>query len=136
MSGLKGNPASLRKLGASLRQLPKVLAQRVAVKVAPELTAQTQAAFSSGVDVFGDARPAGVNGNPLTLVASGATRESLVAKAVGTLVRFVVGAKYQGVLVGKYRILPAPGAAMPVAWQNATGKIARAEIERELSGAL
>lgn len=132
---LKGNPSTLTKLAATLRQLPKTLAARVASKVAPDLTAQTQAAFASGRNVYGDARPAGVNGQPLTLEKSGATRGSLKFVSVGTRVRASLGTRYARYLIGKYKILPAAGSAMPVAWQDSTAKIARAEIERGLAGA-
>lgn len=133
MSGLKGgNPANLRKLGASLRALPKVLAQKVAAKVAPDLTAQAQAAYGSGRNVYGDARPTGVDGQPLSLEKSGATRRSLKFVSVGTIVRASLGTRWSRYLIGKYKILPNAGSPMPVAWQDATSKIARAEIERGL----
>lgn len=137
MSGLRGNSANLRKLATALRQLPKTLAIEVAAAVAPEVTTQAQAAFDGGRNVYGDARPAGADGRTLSLVRTGAARKALVAKSVGTIVRFTAGtARYIGVLIGKYKILPAGGSPMPVAWQDAAGKIARAKIDRRLAGAL
>jgi hypothetical protein len=123
---------NLKKLAKAMREVPKVLAQRVAGKVAPDLTAKARASFAAGENVYGDARPAGVNGSPLTLERTGATKASIRFVSVGTIVRASLGTKYARYLVGKYKILPASGSPMPAKWATDTGRIVEAEIARVL----
>jgi hypothetical protein len=125
---------NLKKLAKAMREVPKVLAQRVAAKVAPDLTGKARASFAAGENVYGDARPAGVNGAPLTLDRTGATKASIRFVSVGTIVRATLGTKYARYLVGKYKILPASGSPMPAAWQEAVGKIAGDVISRTFAG--
>lgn len=126
MSRLIGNPGTLKALDRLLREMPRVLAHRVAEAVAPKITALAQASFDAGQTVYGEARPLGVRGNRLTLVASGTTRGALRFVATGRIVRCVLGPRYAKYLVGKYKILP-PGdlAALPPAWDQTIGDTAR-----------
>jgi hypothetical protein len=127
MSGLIGNPATLRELAKSLKRLPVVVAQDVAAKVAPVITGLAQASYSGGQTVYGDARPEGKHG-PLDLVVSGDTQGAVRFVAIGTVVRAVLPTPYAKFLVGKYRILPM--GEMPVAWSTAIGAAANDVISR------
>src|SRR6187431_1600736 len=103
---LKGNLSTIKGLKTRLQTLPVTIAADVAKRAAPALTAATSADFSSGRTVYGEARPASVNGGSLSLVKSGATRDALKFVAVGTIVRCVLGPKYSRYLIGKYNVLP------------------------------
>ncbi len=130
MSRVTGNISKLSQLAASLRQLPRVLAIDVAAKVAPSITALARASFDGGRTAYGDARPAGVHGNALTLVKSGDTAATLNFVAIGTKVRAVLGTRYAKFLIGKYGILPS--GALPFAWADDIDATARAEIAKAL----
>jgi hypothetical protein len=134
VSGVTGPIRDLRRLAKAMRALPKVTAQRVAAKVAPELTDQARASFAAGQTVYGDSRPAGVDGAPLTLERTGATKASLRFVSVGTIVRASLGTPYARYLIGKYKILPSGNAAMPVEWSKSVGKIADDVIARTFAG--
>ena len=113
--GLKGNPGRLTTFAAKLRALPVTLAAEVATSAAPAMTDLTQQAYDGGQTVYGDARPRGVNGQPLTLRKTGATEAGLRFINIGTIVRCVLPNHYQRYLIGKYRVLP--NGAMPAAWR-------------------
>lgn len=130
---LRGNPQTLRALAKSMRQLPKTVAQDVAKRVAPVITDKAQAAYSGGVTVYGDPRPAGVHGNALDLIETGDTQARVHFVAIGTVVRCVLPTRQARFLIGKYRIMPL--GALPVAWSEAIGAEVNAEIERNLARA-
>jgi len=115
VGALRGNPiANFGRLKRELKALPISMAAAVASESAPGLTARTRSAFSSRVNVYGDARPEGVNGGPLTLERSGKTRDNLQFVSNGRVVRAVLGTPYAKYLIGKYKVLP--NGAMPVEW--------------------
>lgn len=113
---LKGNLSSIKGLKTRLQTLPVTIAADVSKRAAPALSTLTANAFSSGRTVYEEARPASVNGGPLTLVKSGATRDALKFVAVGTIVRCVLGPKYSRYLIGKYSVLPM--GALPAHWSR------------------
>ncbi len=112
--GLKGDLGKIHSFKAALRDMPRTLAADVAKRAAPAMTDLTQASFDSGQTVYGDARPRGAEGQPLTLRKTGATEAQMRFVSVGTIVRCVLGPKYARYLIGKYSILP--NGAMPVKW--------------------
>jgi hypothetical protein len=128
MSSLKvsGN-STLGKLKANLRALPVSIAHEVAASAAPGLTQRTRGAFNSGQTVYGEARPAGVNGEPLSLEQTGATKKTLQFVANGRIVRCVLGTPYAKYLIGKYKVLP--NGAMPAEWSRyLAGEVARVKL--------
>jgi hypothetical protein len=125
MSGVRGNPQTLREFSKRLRQLPIVLGERIARKAAPVIQAKIQEAYHSGTDVYGVARPAGKSGS-LDLVQTSATVGSIGVAALGTKIRSKLGPRYAKYIVGKYRVLPM--GAIPVSWQEELARITRAEI--------
>jgi hypothetical protein len=122
---------SLRTMRERIRGLPLSAAHAVAQQAAPLLTSLARGSFDSGKNVYGQARPAGVDGEPLTLVASGDTRDSIRFVANGTIVRCVLGPRYAKYLVGKYGILPAGDRTeLPATWSRAIGQIVTDAIRR------
>lgn len=113
---LRGDLSSLKGLKGKLKELPRSVAHDVAQRAAPALTSLTRGAFDSGKSVYGDARPQGADGRPLTLERTGATKASLKFSATGTIVRAVLGPRYAKYLIGKYSILP--NGALPAAWSS------------------
>lgn len=122
-AGLRGNPGLLKQLGRKLTDLPKTIQAEVAKRGAPAVTDLATSAFASGQTVYGDARPAGVGGNELSLVKSGAVRGSLRFVANGTQIRCTLGPKHMRFLVGKYKILP--NNALPFRWRAKLAEIVR-----------
>lgn len=118
---LRGNLGKLQTFKQQLKALPITVAQEVAKKAAPAMTDLTREAYSGGRTVYGEARPNGVNGQPLSLHKTGATEGSLRFVQVGTIVRCVLGRNYQRYLIGKYGILP--NGAMPSDWRKRLDQI-------------
>ena len=127
MSGLRGNPESLRRLAKSLKAMPTRVAQEVATDVAPVLTTLAVTAYSSGRTVYGDARP----GGDLDLFVTGKTLAHVRFVAIGTVVRCIIGTPYAKYLVGKYRILPM--GKLPVAWSETIGAAVRRRVPEALA---
>lgn len=115
--GLRGSIEKIQDFKRSLREMPRTIAADVASRAAPALTDRTRQSFDAGQTVYGDARPAGVNGQALTLRKTGAASRELKFVAVGTIVRCVLGPDYAKYLIGKYSVLP--NGAMPAAWSKA-----------------
>lgn len=112
-SPTSGN-AALAKLKSQLRAFPITLAHEVARDAAPLLTRLTGASFAGHKNVYGEARPTGVNGRVLSLVKSGKTRDTLRFVSNGTIVRCVLAKPYMKYLIGKYGVLP--NGNMPTSW--------------------
>lgn len=121
MAGLKGDLSSLRALRAHVKALPLSLAHDVAQRAGPALTRLTRGAFAAGQNVYGEARPAGVDGRPLSLERTGATRDALGFTANGTIVRCVLGTRYAKYLIGKYGVLP--NGPLPAGWSRALAQL-------------
>lgn len=124
MSALRGDISSIKGLKASLRALPLSVAHDVAQSAAPAMTTLTTDALASKRTVYGDTRPLGADGNPLTLQRSGRTRATMKFVANGTTVRCVLGTPYARYLIGKYGILP--NGALPVEWSRRLAEIVAA----------
>lgn len=124
MSKVKVHTKNLRLLNKRLQDMSKQAAERIAAKVASALTTRTQAAYDSGVSVYGDARSKG-----LSLYKTGAVRSAIGFTSVGTIVRAVLNQPYAKYLIGKYGILPNGNAALPVEWTSAINAIIKNEFD-------
>lgn len=126
-AGLRGDVRTISDLKRNLRALPLSMAHDVAKRSAPALTEEVQGAFDSGRNVYGESRPESVDGGPLSLVKTGATKRLLRFRATGRLVGAVLGTTYARFLIGKYRILPMGG--MPAEWsRRLSGIVAKAQV--------
>ncbi len=130
--GLKGNLNTIAGLKKRLRAMPITVAHQVAQRAAPAMTNLTRGAFGSNRTVYGAPRPAGVDGQPLTLEESGATKRTLQFSATGTVIRCVLGPPWSKYLIGKYDILPNGG--MPADWTQTLVAIVRTEGPNAMKG--
>jgi len=118
--------SSIARLRTAIKDLPIRIRSAVAKDAEAVLTSAVRESFDEGETVYGTARPASKTGQPLTLRKTGATRSDLGFVAVGTIVRAVLGRKYQRYLVGKYQILPQ---RLPAAWSKKLGQIVQEYVE-------
>lgn len=129
MSGVRNMPAgisSINRLRGAIVALPLRIRTAVAKDAVGFLNNELTGDFDAGRTVYGDPRPLAIGkktvGQRLTLKKSGATRAELGFTAIGTIVRAVLGRKYQKFLVGKYKVLPA---SLPAKWREGLEKIVR-----------
>ncbi len=124
----KGDFATLNRLKARLRAMPVSLAHDVAKRTAPRVTSLATVAFTTGRTVYDEARPKGVNGQPLTLRRTGQTEGTIRFVANGRIVRCVLGTRYARYLIGKYAILPM--GRIPARWQAQIAElVANSQVE-------
>ncbi len=127
---LVGDLNRLRDLKRSLKSVPVTAVAKIASAAAPVITAQAQATFRSGQDVFGAPRLKSVQGGNLSLVQSGATRNAINFIATGRDIRVARLPKYAKFLIGRYGILP-NGKQLPQTWRGALGAIALSVLSKE-----
>jgi hypothetical protein len=134
--------ASLRRIGRSIRDIKADIAKQsrsvahdIAQRVAPSITALARDAYTSGRNVYGDARPRGANGQALSLIASGDTFSDLRFRVSGTVLWCDLGTPYAKYLIGKYKIMPiGDRTAVPVDWSRTIRAITD-EVLRQSMGA-
>lgn len=97
------------------------MAHDVAQASAPSLTRLTRTAYAAGKKVYGEPRPLGEGGKPLSLWKSGLTQRTLRFVASGTIVRCVLAKEYMRYLIGKYKVLP--NNALPAEWDRELDRI-------------
>lgn len=120
----KNNTQNLRNFNKKLANMPTVVAQEVAKRGASAITTRAQAAYDSGVSVYGEAYPAG-----LTLFRTGDSRGSMIFKADGgTKIRCQLGPYYTKYII-HYGILPNGNAALPFEWQKTLKAISVQEMD-------
>ena len=97
---------SLAKFSEDLRRLPRVVAQKVAAKAAPALTATAQRSFAQSEDPYGLPWAPGFDGRDVTLRKSGRLRAKVVYVAIGTKLRVALGVPYAKYQIGKRPVFP------------------------------
>jgi hypothetical protein len=136
VSGVRNMSAgisSLARLRSAIKDLPLRIRADVARDAQAILSRKLDEAFDAGQTVYGTSRPVGVQGNPLSLVASGKTRSALAFVAIGTIVRAQLNTRYAKYLVGKYQILPQ---RLPSDWSAALSALVakhRARFQAEVA---
>ena len=108
--------------------MPFRVAAKVAQRAARAVTEMARADYTSGNTCYGDDRSGDVS-----LVRTGATLATVRFEALGQMMRCVLGTPWSKYLIGKYRILPHGGAAMPTKWFEAIRAIANQELARDAS---
>lgn len=129
---VKGDFSKLRNIG---KVLPKVIAQRVAARTAPDLSARARAAFLAGESPYGDPWTPAKDGRPVTLRKTGRLFNALRFVSIGTITRAVLAVPYLKYHIGTRQVLPPGGRKMPIAWSTAIAEFAHEEIGRQLKRA-
>ena len=136
--GLRGDIASISKLKKSLQAIPTSLATKIANASAPAMTDETRSAYDAGRSVYGEARPLAISegreGQPLTLVRTGAVRSQAQFRAYGRQLWCTIGPKYARYLIGRYGILPM--GPLPAGWSLRLRREADAVVRASLPAAV
>jgi hypothetical protein len=132
-SGLVGDIGKLRRLEQSLRELPRVVGQKVATASARTITSLAHATFDAGENAYGDTWAPGAHGQRVTLRKSGRLA-SFAFVAVGTRLRARLGPKYAKFQVGRRPVFPRQGARLPTSYVDALRLAAAEVIRAELGG--
>lgn len=132
MSSNAGAFASLAKFAADLRALPRVVAIQVTTEAAPALTATAQTTFAAGEDAYGNAWEPRADGSRATLRKSGDLASRIHYIAIGTKLRVALGVAYAKYVVGKRRVFPSQGGALPASYVSTLQRVAVAVCRREL----
>jgi hypothetical protein len=123
--------AVLGDLKSKLRTLPTSVAIKVAIEAAGYLTRVSREAYDANKNVYGEARPTGVQGKRLTLRETDATRKAVEFVRYGTVVKCKLPTRYAKYLVGKYGILP--NGFMPASWSAELKRLASVATSAELA---
>lgn len=107
---------SLKAFSASLRELPKVLAIRIAARCAVELTELAKRTFDAGTDPYGTPWVPSADGRDVTMRKTGALASGVRYVAVGEKLRLQLTTKYAKYQVGRRPVTPAQGAPLPTAY--------------------
>lgn len=133
--GLRRIGQSLAQVNARLRALPARVAQEVTREVAPKITAQLRADYDAGRTAYGQARPAGKDGQALDLVETGAVRAGLAFAAEGTRLSCPLPTDYTKYLIGKYQILPISRSVLPASWSRIIHEATAKAIDKAVKAA-
>lgn len=124
---VRGDFSKLHRLEASLRELPRVVGQKVATASASTITSLARATFEAGENAYGDTWEPGADGRRVTLRKSGRMAAGVSYVAIGARLRARLGPKYAKYQVGKRPIFPRGGASLPNAYVAAL-RVKSAEI--------
>ncbi len=132
MSGLSGNIASLKNFSARLRDLPTVVAQKVAAASAEALTEVARQTFDAGENAYGSTWTIREDGSRATLKKSGELAGKIHYVATGTKLRVALAVSYAKYVVGKRPVFPRQGGALPTAYvetlKRVTAEVCKAEL--------
>lgn len=130
---LKGNVGSLKDFAKKLRDVPVVVAQRVASASAPAITEAAHTTFDAGQDPYGVPWAPGADGQAVTLERTGLLKRTIRYVAIGTKLRVALGVPYAKYQIGKRPVFPRQGAPLPVAYTAALSEATSKEIREVLS---
>ncbi|HXG69992.1 MAG TPA: hypothetical protein VNJ04_05185 [Gemmatimonadaceae bacterium] len=114
--------ASMKDFAAKLRDLPTVVAIKVATAAAPILTEMLRETFEASSDAYGNAWAPGAEGQIVKLQKSGATAKTVRFVATGTKLRVALGTSYIKYHLGKRPITPRNG-ELPVKYGQALADV-------------
>ncbi len=123
---------SLKDFSAKLRDLPRVVAIKVAEAAAPALTDAARATFNAGENAYGGTWAIRADGSRATNRKSGALASKLHYVAIGTKLRVSLGTSYAKYVLGKRPALPRQGDPLPTEYlrvlKDTTAAVIRAEL--------
>lgn len=128
----RGDTSSLSRFSAKLRQLPRLLGNRVATLAADEITAVARRTYEASENAYGAPWAPGADGKTVTLRKSGAMFRTLRYVAVGPKLRVALTTKYAKYQIGRRPVFPTQGGALPksyiAALERATTKALAEEV--------
>lgn len=124
---------TLAELAKKLRELPKTLAAQVTEAAAPALTDLASSTFNAGTDPYGVPWAPSKDGSRVELEDSGALKRFLRYVPIGTRLRVALGVPYAKYQIGKRRVFPRAGAALPAEYTAALTEATNAAIKTSLS---
>jgi len=127
---LKGDLRTLQAFKRAVAKLPITSVARIAARSAPAMSELAGSAYDSGQTVYGNARPQSVDGKPLTLERTGASRRAMQFIATGRDIRLTRLPRYTKYLIGKYDVLP--NGPLPATWRARLTEIAAQVFYDEL----
>ena len=111
---LRGNVSSLKRFSEGLKDLPRVVAAKVAEAAAPAITALALETFDARTDPYGVPWIPGVDGEQITLDKTGAMKRQIRYVAIGSKLRVALGVPYAKFQISKRPIFPKQAGALPV----------------------
>lgn len=126
--------SSLKKFAEDLRRLPRVVAQKVAERAAPALTALAQRTFDAGENPYGVPWASGKKGQRVSLRRSGALFKFIRYVAIGTKLRVALGVPYAKYQVGKRPIFPRQDTTLPDEYAQTLERTAVQVVKEEIGG--
>lgn len=121
---------SINSLKRALRNAPITSVARIAARAAPAMSELAQGALASGQTVYDRPRPRGVDGQELSLVRTGATRDALRFVATGRDIRTATLPRYARYLIGKFDLLP--NGPLPQSWRDRLRQLAASVLYEEI----
>ena len=133
---VKGNFASLQQFTQDLRRIPRVVAQQVAKKAAPEITALAKQTFASSETPYGVPWAPGSEGQKVTLRKSGELERRIHYVAIGTKLRVALGVAYAKFHIGRRPVFPTQGGKLPLSYVAKLQQVAADVCRRAMRGEL
>ncbi len=124
--------ASLKKFAEDLRRLPRVVAQKIAERAAPALTAIAKSTSDAGENAYGLPWAPGAHGQRVTLSRTGSLLKFIRYVATGTKIRVALGVPYAKYQVGKRPIFPRQDSALPDEYVQTLERTAVQVVKEEL----
>lgn len=121
---------TLQKFSQNLRDLPRVVAHKIAERAAEKITELGRETFDQSQDAYGTGWVVGAQGQTVDLVEKGDLRAKLSHKAIGAKLRSVLGVSHAKYQVGKRPVYPK--GALPAKYVDALSKTAVDVCREEL----
>lgn len=129
----RGDTASLSRFATKLRELPRLLGNRVATLAADEITAVARRTYEASENAYGAPWAPGADGRTVTLRQSGAMFRTLRYVAIGTKLRVALTTRYAKYQIGKRPVFPTQGGALPKAYIAALARATERALEEEVT---
>lgn len=126
--------ASIAQFTNDLRRLPKVVAQAVAKRAAPAITALAAQSFAESETPYGVPWAPAKDGEKVSLVKTGSLRRYIHYVAIGTKLRVALGVPYAKFQIGKRPVYPTQGGALPRDYRETLARTAVAVVREEMAG--
>lgn len=126
--------ASIAQFTNDLRRLPKVVAQAVAKRAAPAITALAAQSFAESETPYGVPWAPAKDGEKVSLVKTGSLRRYIHYVAIGTKLRVALGVPYAKYQIGKRPVYPTQGGALPRDYRETLARTAVAVVREEMAG--